>query len=173
MRDGRLRRAVKRVARWSFDVNAWAHRLFRRARGERPYVLGGACRRSGACCEAPGIRVGRLVWSLASLRRPFLWWQERVNGFVLVGRDPRARVFVFRCTHFDPPTRSCDSYDSRPGICRDYPRALMWQPHPELLAPCGFRPVAPNAAALRAALEERGLTPEQKSRLFAGLHLEE
>ena len=173
MRDGPLRRAVKRVARWSFDVNLGALRALRRARGERPYALGGACRQSGCCCEAPGIRVGRLVWSLASLRRAFLWWQERVNGFVLVRRDPRARVFVFRCTHFDPATRSCDSYESRPGICRDYPRTLMWQPYPELLSRCGFRPVAPNAAALRAALAGRELTTEQRRRLAAGLRLEE
>jgi hypothetical protein len=173
MRDGPFRRAVKRVACWNFDLNVGAHRALRHLRGERPYGLGGACQRSGACCEAPSIRVGWLVWSRAALRRPFLWWQERVNGFVLVARHSRTRTFVFRCTHFDPAARSCDSYDSRPGICRDYPRYLMWQPHPELVPVCGFRPVAPGAAALRAALEGRGLTPEQRSRLRAGLHLEE
>ena len=125
------------------------------------------------CCEAPTLRVGRLVRSFASLSRAFLWWQEKVNGFVLVTRDDRAGAFVFRCTHFDPALRACDSYDSRPGVCRDYPRHLLWQPGPELFPACGYRPVARNAAALRSALAGRGLTPEQESRLVDGLHLEE
>src|SRR4030042_1602127 len=126
MRDGLLRYAVKRVALWSFRANLAAHRAMRRARGERPWTLGGSCRRSGACCEAPAIAVGRLTRSLPNVRRLFLAWQRRVNGFALVSADARARVFVFRCSHFDPATRSCDSYDSRPGMCRDYPRNLMW-----------------------------------------------
>jgi Fe-S-cluster containining protein len=105
------------------------------------------------------------------VRRAFLWWQRVVNGFELSGRDAEARAFVFRCTHFDRATRSCDSYDSRPGMCRDYPRALLWQPAPEMLPGCGYRGVAPNAERLLAALEARPLTPEQRERLRRGLYL--
>lgn len=173
MRDGPVRRGLKRLALASFVVDVHVARAWRRLRGERAYRLGGDCRRCARCCEAPGIQVGRLTWYVPMLRRSFLAWQRRVNGFELVGRDPGGRTFVFRCTHFDPETRSCDSYDSRPGMCRDYPRALLWQPHPELLPGCGFRPVAPNAAALKRALEGRSLTPEQRERLERELRLEE
>jgi Fe-S-cluster containining protein len=107
------------------------------------------------------------------LRRLFLAWQRHVNGFELQGRDVPGRSYVFRCTHFDPATRSCDSYDSRPGMCRDYPRALLWQPRPEMLVGCGYRPVAPNAAALRRALQAQDLTEEQRERLARGLFLDE
>ena len=116
--------------------------------------------------------MGKAVWYLPTLRRLFLWWQRVVNGFELTGRDPRQRVFVFRCTHFDPTSRLCDSYDSRPGFCRDYPRGLLAQPSPQLLPGCGFRVVARNAEGLRAALAARGLSREQMDRLAAGLHLD-
>ena len=172
MRDGFALRAVKRVARWRFYADVSAHRALRRARGERPYRLGGECRRCAGCCEAPAIQTGRAVWYLPTLRRAFLWWQRRVNGFELVSRDPRARVFVFNCTHFDRASRTCDSYDSRPGMCRDYPRLLLAQPNPEFLPGCGYRPVAPNADALLRALENASVRGEQLVRLKRDLRLE-
>jgi len=172
VRDGPLRRAVKRVALWRFRVDLGLTRAIRRARGERPYRLGGDCRRCARCCEAPAIHVGRAVFHLRSLRAPFLWWQRVVNGFELREQDPRARLFVFHCTHFDPVTRTCDSYGSRPGMCRDYPRLLMWQPSPEMLPGCGYRPIDPRAPGLLRALDAQALTEEQRARLRAGLRLE-
>jgi uncharacterized cysteine cluster protein YcgN (CxxCxxCC family) len=172
MRDGLGRRLLKRVALWNFTINIRVHRAWRRARKERPYVLAGDCRRCARCCEAPAIQVGRSVWHLAPLRRAFLWWQERVNGFVQTGALKVSRTFVFRCTHFDPQTRLCDSYDSRPGMCRDYPRLLLWQVDPELLPGCGYRAVAPNADRLLAALSAQPLTEEQHEKLRRGLRLE-
>src|SRR5262245_21646180 len=146
MRDGPGRRALKKVALWNFTLNLRAHRAWRRARGERPFVLGGECRRCARCCEAPGIQVNSLVWHFAFLRKLFLAWQERVNGFVRTGAHAETRTFVFRCLHFDAETRACDSYGSRPGMCRDYPRLLLWQVDPEMLPGCGYRAIAPNAA---------------------------
>ena len=172
MRDGPLLRAVKRVALWGHRVDLAVHRAVRRARGERPWALGGGCRRSGGCCEAPAVSAGPAVWSIPAARRLFLAWQRRVNGFELVSADAAARVFVFRCSHFDRATRSCDSYGSRPGVCRDYPRHLMWQPNPELLPACGYRSSPPNAAGLRAAIEKADLTPEQREALRKGLRLD-
>jgi Fe-S-cluster containining protein len=172
MQDGALRRTVKAVARLAFFLNVRADRGLRRLRGERAFLLGGACQRCAACCEAPAIRVHALVWLAPRLRRSFLWWQEKVNGFELVGARSRERTFVFRCTHFDPGTRSCDSYSSRPGMCRDYPRALLQQASPELLPGCGYRPLARNATRLRQALLDQPLTDEQRARLGRGLFLE-
>ena len=172
MKDGLGRRVLKRIALWNFTVNLHAHRAWRRARKERPFLLGGNCRRCARCCEAPAIQAHPVVWHLPPLRKAFLWWQERVNGFVKTGAEAESRTFVFRCTHFDEATRSCDSYDSRPGMCRDYPRALLRQPSPEFLPGCGYRAVTPNAAGLLAALEGQPLTPSQRERLKKGLHLE-
>lgn len=159
------------MARWHFAANLGLHRWWRRRRGERPFLLGGRCRRCAACCEAPAIAVGRAVWHMPVLRRLFLEWQQRVNGFELVNRDRHGRTFVFRCTHFDASSRSCDSYDSRPGMCRDYPRLLLWQASPDLLPGCGYRALAPNAAALAASLARVDLTPDQRERLRRELRL--
>jgi uncharacterized protein len=172
VRDGPARRALKALALANFVVGLHATRGLRRLRGDKPYRLGGACQRCAACCEEPGVQVGFLVWYVPSLRRLFLWWQRAVNGFELVGRDVRARVFRFRCNHFDRATRSCDSYASRPGMCRDYPRVLLQQPHPELLPGCGYRAVAPNAERLLQVLGRAPLSPEQRGRLQKDLHLE-
>lgn len=163
---------MKAVARGAFFLNAWTDRGLRRLRGEHTFRLGGACQRCAACCEAPAIRVHALVWLAPRLRRAFLWWQQQVNGFELVEARARERTFVFRCGHFDWTTRSCDSYASRPGMCRDYPRALLQQASPELLPGCGYRPLARNAAALRKALLGRPLTEEQRERLRRQLFLE-
>jgi uncharacterized protein len=172
MRDGLVRRGLKRAALLHFHVNLGVHRLLRRARGERPYRLGGDCRRCARCCEAPALQALPLVFHVPPLRRLWLSWQERVNGFVLVRTEPAARTFVFRCTHFDAEKRSCDSYDSRPGACRDYPRLLLWQASPEFLPGCGYRAVLANAASLSARLAEQSLTPEQRAKLRRGLRLE-
>jgi hypothetical protein len=171
MKDGPFRRGVKAVARWTFFLNLRADRGLRRLAGPPPFLLGGDCQRCAACCEAPAIRVHSLLWLSPRLRRAFLGWQRRVNGFELVAAHRAERTFVFRCTHFDSATRSCDSYASRPGMCRDYPRALLAQPHPELLPGCGYRPVARGAARMLRVLQDQPLTDEQRARLARGLNL--
>ena len=172
MRDGPARRALKRVALWNFQLSLALHRVRERRRRRIPHELGGECRRCARCCEAPGIQVGWATWYLPLLQRLFLAWQEHVNGFVLTERQRRGRVFVFRCTHFDRATRSCDSYESRPGMCRDYPRVLLAQADPEFLPGCGYRAVAANADGLVRALERAAETPEQMARLKKGLRQE-
>jgi uncharacterized protein len=166
-----VRRSIKALARWHWELNLVVYRAWRRLRGDRPYLLGGACESCAACCEEPGISVGRLTWYVPALRSLFLAWQRHVNGFELVGRQRAGRVFLFRCSHFDAVTRRCDSYASRPGMCRDYPRLLLWQASPELLPRCGYRPVAPNAAGLLRVLDAQALSAEQRDRLERGLHL--
>jgi uncharacterized protein len=172
MKDGPLRRTVKAVARAAFFIDTWRARGFRRAGGEAVYDLGGECRRCARCCEAPAISVPAVVSLSPLLRRSFLRWQERVNGFVLVEERRAERTFVFRCTHFDPATRSCDSYASRPGVCRDYPRNLLQQTTPEMLPGCGYRAVARNAGRMLRVLETQPLTPRQRDKLRKELHLQ-
>ncbi len=172
MRDGFGLRAFKRLLLWRYRVDLRLHRTLARRRGEAPWTLAGACQRSGQCCEAPAITVGPITWSVPLVRRAFLAWQRRVNGFGLVRLDEDSRAFVFRCSHYDRSTRSCDSYDSRPGVCRDYPRNLMWQASPELHPECGHRALPPNAAGLRAAIAKLDLTPQQREQLRRGLRLD-
>jgi uncharacterized protein len=172
VKDGPFRASLKRLARAHFQVNVAVSRWILRRRGEPRYALGGTCGGCASCCEAPAIRASAPVWYLRSLRRAFLWWQEKVNGFELVSTSPRARLFVFRCTHFDPASRRCDSYHTRPGMCRDYPRALLYQPLPEFFPGCGYRPVALGRGPFLRALEGKGLSDEQMARLKKGLHLE-
>jgi uncharacterized protein len=172
MRDGRFLCAVKWVARARFWLDLTAVRALQRRRGRPGFDLGGECRRCARCCEAPGIQANVWVWHLPRVRSLFLWWQRVVNGFELVRAERAERLFVFRCTHFDPATRRCDSYGSRPGICRDYPRALLHQPQPELLPGCGYRAVARHGRRFLTVLEQYPLTPEQRERLKRDLNLE-
>lgn len=172
MKDGPIRRLIKRVALACFVVNVSGTRALWRLRGDKAHKLGGQCRKCAACCEAPAIQVGRLLWYLPTLRRVFLAWQKHVNGFVLVDRLIAHKTYVFRCTHFDWESRRCDSYDSRPGMCRDYPRSLLWQSNPEMLPGCGYRPIAPGAKRLLGALEKENLSPEALEKVKKKLHLE-
>lgn len=172
MKDGPGRRIIKRLTLWNFYANVAAHRLWLRLRRQNHYVLAGDCRRCARCCEAPAIQVGWFTWNLPPVRKLFLAWQKRVNGFDVTGRDPIEQSFVFRCTHFDWTTRSCDSYDSRPGMCRDYPRLLLEQPRPELLPGCGYRAVWRKSESLTRALEAAHLGSEAMEKLRRDLYLE-
>lgn len=172
MRDGPVRRAVKLLARWHYELNLGLVRAWRRRGGPDPYVLEGACQACAKCCEEPSIHVGRVLWHLPSAKRLFLLWQVVVNGFVLLREERAARTLVFRCTHFDEATRRCDSYDSRPAMCRDYPRMLLDQPRPELFEGCGYRVRARGADAMLVELKRHGVGGEQHQKLKKDLYLE-
>lgn len=161
MTDGPGLRSLKAVVRWAWTVEYAIRRTARPA----AYTLGGTCGSCAKCCEQPTIRAGILTFRLRALRALFLGWQRWVNGFELVEADEDAGHFGFRCAHFDWGTRRCDSYGSRPFMCRDYPRALLDQPWPELFNECGFRPIAVNAARMRAELEARGIPEDKRAEL--------
>ena len=173
MRDGRARSAVKAFALGIYNVRLVLHRTHKRANGDIPFELGGVCVLCAKCCEAPGIQVGLFTWYLPLFQRIFLLWHRHVNGFEMMQKSRAHRAFIFRCTHFDPRTRRCDSYPSRPGMCRDYPRALLEQANPELFEGCGFKPVAKDRVRLLRSLDEQPLSEEQRGRLRRELHLEE
>ncbi len=113
--------------------------------------------------------VGRAIRALPTLRRAFLSWQHRVNGFEFV-REERG-TFVFTCTHYDRGTRSCDSYETRPAICRDYPQVLLDQPWPELFPECTHKLVVRDAAKLLDGLSDANHTEEQRLALEERLRL--
>jgi hypothetical protein len=171
MRDPAPLRWLKRVVRLTWTVEYGVRRGLARLRGPPGYRLAGACGGCARCCERPAITGGPLTWHLPGLRRLFLAWQRRVNGFELVEADEDTQAFLFRCTHFDWTTRRCDSYASRPFMCRDYPRAQLEQAWPALFPGCGFRPVARNAERLRAALAATALSAEERAALERKLFL--
>lgn len=162
---------VKAIARALFRAEIGARRAIDRRRGRESWILGGDCGGCAKCCEAPSIQVDKITWYLPSARRLFLWWQRVVNGFELTGTEPK-RTFVFKCSHFDPVTRRCDSYDTRPGICRDYPRFLLSEAWPEFFPGCGYRAIARNGKGLASALEKTALSDEEKAELRRKLRLE-
>ena len=165
MRDGPARTSVKAIARWFWTLDLRTTRVVRDVRSPPRYKLLGSCEGCGRCCEEPSIQVGRLVWALPTLRWLWLAWQRHINGFVKVGAQRQGRYFRFRCTHYDPNTRACDSYHSRPGMCRDYPRALLRQPWPDLFDECSHSVVATNAPNLREALAQTELTEAERRAL--------
>ena len=173
MRDDPLRVVVKALARALKGFDLAVTRWVLRRRGEPRYRLRGTCVGCGRCCERPSMPVSRLTWFVPSARRLFLWWQRAVNGFVLVEADPRFRVFGFRCTHFDPVTKQCDSYASRPLMCRDYPVNLTFDATPALFPECSYVVQDRNADTLRASLVAAGVKGEQLEALEKSLFLKD
>lgn len=173
MKDGPVRTAIKRFGLGVYNLRLTLHRAGARIQSGIRYDLGGGCIACAKCCEAPGIQVGFLTWYLPLLRRIFLLWHRQVNRFELVETRRAERAFIFRCTHFDPRTRRCDSYHSRPGMCRDYPRLLLEQANPEFFEGCGFKAITKSRTSLLTSLEELQLTKEQMKKLKKGLYLED
>lgn len=172
MPDGRVRRTLKRIALLFFSVSLWLSRWQRRQDGSSPFDLGGSCQGCGICCEAPAMRVGWVTWYLPTLRFFFLRWHAAVNRFHLQSTNDAERTFVFSCDHFDSSARRCNSYESRPGMCRDYPRALLDQPAPALFPDCGYRALATNRRELVHILEAQNLGEERMGKLKKRLYLE-
>ncbi|MDX1973373.1 MAG: YkgJ family cysteine cluster protein [Candidatus Sumerlaeia bacterium] len=175
MKDGLLRKVLKWAALGVFWVDLWCTRRLRQMRGEKPYKLGGNCALCAQCCESPMVQVSKMVNRSGFLRHAWLWWMRAVNGFELRNWDVNRRVATFRCSHFDTQTRRCDSYDSRPGMCRDYPRLLLWEGEPPFLSGCGYRAIHPEAEKLRKRLldepEMKNLPPEKREALEKQLKL--
>ena len=171
MKDGFFRRTIKRISRWNYMLNLGAYRRWRRFRGDQFYMLAGDCRKCAKCCEEPSIAVGRVLWYLPIIRSWFIWWQRVVNGFVLKRKVREGFVFVFDCTHFDRETRLCDSCDSRPAMCRDYPRLLLQDSDPDFFPECGFRPRHPRAQEMLDELKSQGLSEEKRKELARKLFL--
>jgi Fe-S-cluster containining protein len=170
MKDGLLRRIVKRIALLRYTVDLG---ITRRLRGAPHFVLRGTCGGCGRCCETPSIPVRPLFFRLRLTRWIILEWHRLVNGFEYVDEDRKRRLLVFHCTHFDAVTRRCDAYESRPGLCRDYPRNLLYSSKPDLFPECGFYALHRNAAGFRDALERLDLPPEKLAELKEKLHLRE
>lgn len=171
MTDGPGRRVLKRLALIRYAIDLKATRAILRLKGEPRFVLGGACTGCGGCCETPMIPVWPLFFHLRSARWLILAWHRVINGFAFIGADRPTHTFVFRCTHYEPGTKRCDSYDSRPGMCRDYPANLLYDPNPEFLPTCGFCPVARNADLIRESFQDLDLPPEKKAELEHRFHV--
>ena len=170
MRDGPVRVGVKWLARMAAGLDL---RVGRKLSAPPRYRLTGTCNGCGKCCEAPTMQVGRTTWRLPTLRALALWWQRVVNGFEFASADARFRTVTFRCTHYNAVTKQCDSYASRPLMCRDYPVNLTFDANPVLFDECSHRLVDVNAAGLRDALERTSLSPEQRADLERKLNLRE
>lgn len=171
MKDGWLRRCIKKIAAARYLTDLRITRTLKARKDPPRFDLRGACEGCGLCCETPTIRVHQVVMRLRSLRALFLWWHRVINGFHWVSEDRKEGLFVFECSHFDKDTRQCDSYDSRPGMCRDYPRNLLDSVKPELFEQCGFRAVDKNAAKFKQSIEALDLPPEKKAELLKKLYL--
>lgn len=171
MQDGAIRKTLKAAARAVYRFDLALTRRLQQRRDPPRFRLEGSCQGCGRCCEEPSMQVGRVVWHLRSLRALFVAWQQHINGFALL-RAERGRVLVFRCTHYDPTTKLCDSYESRPEMCRDYPRGLLDQPWPEFFDECTYRPVDIRAWALKEALAQTALSEEKQAEVRRRLHLD-
>lgn len=171
MKDRPATALLKLLARLCWSAELGVRRALGRLREKPRWKLEGSCNGCGRCCEEPTLAVPALFWKLPLTKALVLWWQRRVNGFELLGEDREGNALSFRCSHCDPRSGSCDSYRSRPGICRDYPRVLLDQAWPELFPGCGFHLRALGAEGLRLGIEQSGLPEEKKAELRRKLRL--
>lgn len=173
MKDGPVKGAIKRVALIRYRIDLWVARAIRRRTRPPRYRLAGECNGCGACCETPMIQTNAAFFRLRTTRWLILTWHRVVNGFEHIRDEPKSRAFVFRCTHFDPVTKHCDSYDSRPGMCRDYPTNLLEAGYPQFPGECSHYAIDNNAERFNAALEKLNLPPEKLEALKTRLHTKE
>ena len=171
MIDDSAKRIFKRIVWWRYAIDLWITRKILKFRGEEAYHLRGACNSCGRCCEYPSIQMNEWSYHIGFIRHQVIRWQERINGFKLFKQNKSVATLIFTCSHFDPVTRRCDSYASRPGMCRDYPMNQIYSVNPHFFPECGFYAVDKRSESFRAALEKTGLEPEKLEELYRKLHL--
>lgn len=173
MKDASLQIILKTIARGRYGIDLVFTRLVKKMHGEPRYVLKGACKQCGMCCQTPMIPVYSAIIWFKSLRFIFLSWHRFVNGLEYLFEDRKSQVFVFSCTHYDPVSQRCDSYKYRPGFCRDYPTNLLYSANPEFLSKCGHYAALKNAEGFRTSLEKINLSSEKRDELYKKLYLKE
>lgn len=173
MRDDVVRAAIKRFARIRYAIDLGLTRKVRARREPPRYRLTGSCNACGRCCERPTIQVSPWTLRFPALRALLLAWHRWVNGFELVGEDRARGLVAFRCTHYDAVTKQCDSYETRPGMCRDYPRPLLDAAVPDFFAECGYAAIDTQAAMLREALDKVQLDQGRRDELYRKLKIKE
>lgn len=162
MRDGPIRATIKSAAMLRFYIDLWLWRLWRRVRGLPPrFDVQGSCEGCGQCCETPTLQVPYVLLRYPPILNIFLWWQRIVNGFDFVRADIARHELVFTCTHYDRVSKECDSYATRPGMCRDYPINLRYAERAQLFDECSFVLVDRLEVRLDTALHAAGLPPEK------------
>jgi uncharacterized protein len=171
--EGTGKRIIKHIAWWRYAVDLWITRKIMTLRGEKLYELRGSCVRCGRCCEHPTIQMTEVAYHIGWIRNSIIWWQTHVNGFKLHKNQKFDALLVFTCSHFNPETRTCDAYSTRPGMCRDYPMNQAYSVNPTFFEECGFYAVDKRAKSFRAALEKTGLPPEKLEELYERLHLKD
>ncbi len=156
--------ALRRVERWNHAFHRAVGNLF-----PRRYKRVGECARCGRCCEAPNLRVPRLLLRLRPLLTLWLRWQRLANGFEFSALHPELAQVEFRCLRFDPVTRLCREYDLRPIHCREHPAIETWLARPRFLEGCAYRAESAADGATRdllRALAERGEVDPEASERF-------
>lgn len=172
MRDNLVLKLIKGTARHYYFFTLWIQRQHLKRKGRPKYTLTGKCEGCGKCCEKPAIKVGFLVNFLKSFRWVYVLWQRKINGFILQQHNEETQVLYFTCTHWDATSKRCDSYESRPGMCRDYPRNLLYSSVPDFFDECGYKPLDKNAAKFNLALEKVLIDEEKKKKIKEKLFLE-
>ena len=171
MKDGIIRKAIKKIALSFYMIDLKSTREIRRLRDDPLYHLGGSCNQCGACCKSPMIQIFPPFFYLKSIRRLIIMWHRLVNGFEYIGKNYKSQILIFRCTHWNSETKVCDSYNTRPGMCRDYPRNLIYSTNPIFLDECSYYAIDKNADRLGAALGELHLSPKKLEMLKRKLHI--
>ena len=173
MRDGLILRCFKKIVLMRFHIDLAVTRYLLKRAGEPRYRLSGECNQCGACCESPAIEVHRWVFWFRSLSWLVKSWHWYINGFNLMEKDRSNRLFIFECTHYDPETKRCDSYCSRPGMCRDYPLPLLFSTNPDFFDRCSHYPVRKSAESFRQSINDLDIPEAKKQDLIEKLNLKD
>ena len=174
MRDGPIRTTIKALVRWRYLTDLKITRKILQLKGEGAlYKLQGKCNGCGACCKSPMIQIHPWLFYFKSIRKATILWHEQINGFNYIGDNRKEKYLIFKCTHYQEETGQCDSYHSRPGLCRDYPNNLIYEPRPALLPECSYQIVDPNQQAIRESFKDLDLTEEQLSKLKKEFYIDE
>ncbi|MFW2366695.1 MAG: YkgJ family cysteine cluster protein [Desulforhopalus sp.] len=144
------------IPRWfhGFSITGLFHFITLKLRG-RTILVTGSCHSCGSCCRQLSLE-GRNGWinSRKEFQQTVLHSPE-YNRFKIIGRDSGG-VLLFTCRWLTDDG-SCDNYEKRPSLCRNYPESSLLFCGGALPPGCGYRfkSVIPFEKILARELQKR------------------
>ncbi|WP_419779330.1 YkgJ family cysteine cluster protein [Maridesulfovibrio sp.] len=120
-----------------FEYLRFNYRKWRLKRKRKAVVIRGSCNLCGSCCQSICLQVeGKWIKKLKHFRKAACE-DESLTRFEICGKTEEGYL-KFACTCLNQ-NGTCNDYENRPQLCRNFPSPSIFLQLGELPEGCGFR----------------------------------
>ena len=126
---------LRLVIRLIYDLDIFLTDQTRRV-FKTQYVISGACKKRGVCCQHIAVELSPIFWRHQWLISLIARWYRFLFRFRLKGVIESDKVAVFSCDYLKD--NQCSIHRFRPMFCRRYPMPSFFT-KPSVMSGCGYQ----------------------------------